>query len=141
MKFYPTYNISSTSYIWRNSLCKKYMKLIPIFMLVFLYLYLCWSIYVGKERTTNINVRLSWRKEDYYSLVWLWIIAKKYISIMVTYHKFIEYGIFGSNFRHSMLDFLNENSIEKYNDNPYIISNNNVTIFGHLQQLSHFCLK
>ena len=60
---------------------------------------------------------------------------------MVTYHKFIEYGIFGSNFRHSMLDFLNENSIEKYNDNPYIISNNNVTIFGHLQQLSHFCLK
>ena len=69
------------------------------------------------------------------------MITSYYVSIMFIYNTFNYYGLFGCNRRHSMLVFHNYNIILIWKGHQENIANNYVSIFDHLQQFSHFCLK
>ena len=68
------------------------------------------------------------------------MIANKYVTILVLYYTFIDYGIFVSYIQHPMLDFLNKNTISIYNGHKKKWGYNHARISGDFQQFSQYYL-
>ena len=64
------------------------------------------------------------------------MIHNNYVSIVVIYHPFIDYGVSGSNCLHSMLYLRKDHSVLIYKQYKGNISKNHVIIFVNLQEFS-----
>ena len=63
------------------------------------------------KKHPTFNVSSSFEKGYLYSQVLPIMIADIYVTIMYIYSPLNDYGWYGSNIRHSMLDLHNENSV------------------------------